>query len=148
MKNLFVIAAILVGYQSISQNQLVADSTIKVNNISRNYRYKINGRALTRTQVVQHLYLYKSSGSEFDKSLIHRTIAWAFTGSGFTFMWIPLPGAILAMPIGVFSGVVEEVIANKHLKKSIELYNKEVHNNTPTNPPYKKYYRQNPMFGL
>ena len=135
-KLIFLSMVFLFIYQLKGQDTnsvtLKCDSTISRRHYYRHDVYYINERVLGKEDLYLHLNTFRSSSKELNKSRTHRAIAWSFCGSVIISCLIPNPTMVFFIWIGIPTSAIEEAIANKHLKKSIELYNREVciHNNT------------------
>ena len=102
------------------------DSIITTRHYRRHNYYQMNNRVLGNDYLLSRLNKFQSSANELSRSKIHLTLSFVFLGAFVMAYVVPNPTSILFSIIGIPSCLIESVIARKHFRKSIHLYNLEM----------------------
>lgn len=102
------------------------DSIITTRHYRRHNYYQINNRALDNDYLLSRLNKFQSSANELSRSKIHLALSFMFLGAFAMAYIVPNPTSLLFSIIGVPSCLIESIIARKHFRKSIHLYNQEI----------------------
>jgi len=130
VKKLLFISILLVSiFQLKAQynNQTTEpDSLITIRHYHRQNNYQINNKALSNDYLLSRLMKFRSSADELNRSKIHLTLSFIFLGAFVISYIVPNPTSIIFSIIGVPLCLIESIIARKHFRKSINLYNNEM----------------------
>ena len=102
------------------------DSIITTRHYRRQNYYQMNNQALSNDYLLSRLNKFQSSANELSRSKIHLTLSFIFLGAFAMAYIVPNPTSIIFSIIGIPSCLIESVIARKHFRKSIHLYNLEM----------------------
>jgi hypothetical protein len=130
MQKLLLIFGLLVGTGQVKaqyNNQtLNNDSTIATRRYRRHDYYQMNNQNLNQTYLLGRLNKFQSSADELSRSKIHLGISVFFLTAFAAAYVVPNPTSLVFSIIGVPSCIIESIIARKHFRKSIHLYNLEM----------------------
>jgi hypothetical protein len=136
MQKLLLFALLFVSvFQTKAQytNQTTnPDSIITTRHYRRHNYYQMNNRAMGNDYLLARLNKFQSSANELSRSKIHLTLSFMFLSAFAMAYIVPNPTSLLFSIIGVPSCLIESVIARKHFRKSIQLYNQEMQNHPNT----------------
>ena len=147
MKNvIFVVISILfaltaIGQDNYSTNQtfINCDSVLSYSHPNKHYSYYRMGKKLIEYKLfVDKLKSYKDSAAEFKKAKKYEELnGVCLIGLGFSMIFVtPVLCSVFAtpvfglIPVGcIVCSIIYSKLENKHLQRSIKLYNLEVCNN-------------------
>ena len=108
------------------------DSTITTATNYHQHYYRMSGKKIDQQLLLARLNKFQSSANELSRSKIHLGISLFFLGAFATAYIIPNPTSLVFSIIGIPSCLIESAIARKHLRKSIQLYNREMFSHQTT----------------
>jgi hypothetical protein len=102
------------------------DSTIATRRYRRHDYYRMNNQDLEKDYLLYRLTKFPSSADELSRSKIHLGMSVFFLTTFVAAYVVPNPTSLIFSVIGIPSCIIESIIARKHFRKSIHLYNIEM----------------------